>query len=47
VKSGVPFHLVFECDSLNEYERMAMSITFSEFEGAEFDWSSMAFKEQK
>ncbi|MDY7559964.1 hypothetical protein QN366_04820 [Pseudomonas sp. CCC3.2] len=47
MKSGVPFHLVFECDNLNEYERMAMSVTLSEFEGNEFDWDVMAFKKRE
>ncbi|EXF96288.1 hypothetical protein HK44_020665 [Pseudomonas fluorescens HK44] len=47
MKNGVPFSVVFECDYLDEYERMAFSIIFSEFEGSEFDWDSMTFKEKK
>jgi hypothetical protein len=29
------------------HERLAMSVTFSEFEGNEFDWTTMLFKERK
>lgn len=47
MKNGVPFDRVFECDRLLAHERMAMSITFSEFEGNEFDWGTMSFKERK
>jgi len=32
---------------LEEYERMAFSVTFSEFEGNEFDWDTLQFKERK
>jgi hypothetical protein len=46
MKNGVPFDRLFECDSLVDYERMAMSIMFSEFEGNEFDWRTMQFKER-
>jgi hypothetical protein len=47
VKNGVPFDRVFECDFLSDYERMAMSIMFSEFEGNEFDWKTMRFIEKE
>lgn len=47
MKNGVPFQTVFECDTLTEYERVAMSVTFSEFEGAgEFDWGSLTFRKR-
>lgn len=47
VRNGVPFDRVFECDRLMPHERQAMSITFSEFEGNEWDWQAMQFKEKK
>jgi hypothetical protein len=44
VKNGVPFDRVFDCGLLSDYERMAFSIMFSEFEGAGvWSWSSMQF----
>lgn len=46
MKNGVPFDRVFDCDFLEEHERMSMSITFSEFEGGEYDWNNMRFKEK-
>ncbi len=44
VHNGVPFDLAFE---LPDETRAAFAIKFSEFGGAEFDWSSMTFKEPK
>jgi hypothetical protein len=46
LKNGVPFAMLFSCDELLPHEFMAMSITFSEFEGGEFDWANMCFKER-
>jgi hypothetical protein len=44
VKNGVPFDRIFDCGLLADYERMAFSIMFSEFEGAGvWNWSSMQF----
>lgn len=47
MKNGVPFCSLFGNERLMAHERMAMSITFSEFEGNEFDWQSMKFIEKK
>jgi hypothetical protein len=54
VRNGVPFHIAFgmtreQADQvqLNSMERAAMSIIFSECEGATFDWARMEFKERK
>ena len=47
VKHGVPFHVVFgEVARINDIERAAMAINFSIFEGAEFDWNAMRFKDR-
>jgi len=48
MKNGVPFHLAFGStpDSLDEVERAALSIVLSEFEGGDFDWNAMRFKEK-
>jgi hypothetical protein len=42
VHNGIPFDLAFR---LEEEVRTAMSIIFSQFHGAKFDWSTMAFEE--
>ncbi|MTD33871.1 hypothetical protein [Paludibacterium denitrificans] len=47
MRNGVPFDKVFDVERLMKHEQMAMSITFSEFEGNEFDWHAMQFKERK
>ncbi len=49
MKNGVPFHLAFESDPsrLDQVERAAFSIVLSEFEGNEFNWDSMRFKDDK
>jgi len=51
VKNGVPLPVALgrrfddpDGVQLDRLERMAMSITFSEFEGSEFDFSSMSWK---
>ena len=44
VKNGVPFDVAF---ALDDVTRAAWSIIYSEMEGAEFDWNTMRFKEQK
>lgn len=43
VKNGVPFDVAFE---LEEIERAAWSIIFSEMNGAKFDWNAMSFIEE-
>ena len=48
VKNGVPFERVFGGSGrLDRLERQAMAIAFSQFEGAEFDWAAMRFKERQ
>jgi hypothetical protein len=44
VRSGVPFDVAF---SLDDRDRAAWCIVFSEFEGNQFDWNRMEFEEQK
>jgi len=44
VKNGVPFDVAF---SLDDLERTAYAIAFSEMEGAKFNWDSMRFEEPK
>lgn len=44
MKNGVPIDVAFAVD---DDMRVAMSIIFSEFEGAEFDVEAFAFKEKK
>lgn len=47
MRNGVPFDRLFpECEVLNDYERFAMSVMFSEFEGQSFNWSTMRFEEK-
>jgi hypothetical protein len=40
VRSGIPFDVAF---SLDDVTRAAWCITFSEFEGNRFNWSTMEF----
>lgn len=47
MRNGVPFDLLFECVDLADYERLAMSVMFSEFEGNKFNWETMMFEERK
>lgn len=54
MKNGVPIHVALGqvSDSpqpikLDRVERMAMSIAFSELEGAEFDFATMSWKQPK
>lgn len=48
VRNGVPFEQAFgDVGRLDEVEQQAMSIVFSTFEGSDFDWNSMTFKESK
>jgi hypothetical protein len=54
VKNGVPIHVALgqpltdpKPFQLDRIERMAMSITFSEIEGGEFDFNVMAWKNPK
>jgi hypothetical protein len=48
VKNGVPFDRVFDCVTLDDYERYAFSIMFSEFEGAgTYNWSTQQFDKPK
>ena len=54
MRNNVPFHLAFgltaaEADYLilDPIELAAMSIHFSEFEGARFNWSQLRFEEPK
>lgn len=44
MKNGVPFEIAF---NMNPDIRLAMSITFSEMEGSEFDFDNWQFKERK
>jgi hypothetical protein len=44
VRNNVPFDVAF---SLDDATRAAFCIIFSEFEGNEFDYSRMEFKERK
>jgi len=44
VKNGVPFDVAF---GLDEITRTGWCIIFSELEGAEFDFNTMAYKDQK
>jgi hypothetical protein len=41
VSHGVPFDVAF---GLDDTERAAWSIIFSEFNGAKFNWRSMTFE---
>jgi len=43
VKNGVPWSEAFELD---QAEVMAFCVTFGEFEGGEFDWSSMQWRKK-
>jgi hypothetical protein len=52
--NGVAMHAAFgmtraEMDAvrLDAAERAALSIMFSEFEGAQFNWNSMEFRDRK
>lgn len=53
LKNGVPFPAAFGLGHdeaairLTRTERQAFCIVFSEFEGGEFDWELMEFKERK
>lgn len=54
MRNGVPFHVAFgmtreqaDLVQLNWTERSAMSIIFSECEGAKFNWSRMEFEERR
>jgi hypothetical protein len=42
VSKGVPFDVAFALDDIT---RTAFSISFSEMDGAKFDWDAMRFKE--
>lgn len=42
VHNGVPFEVAFK---MGELDRAAFAIIFSQFQGGEFDWDRMAFKE--
>jgi hypothetical protein len=44
VRNGVPFDTAFQLDDAT---RTAFAIVFSEFEGNEFDFNRMEFKEHK
>ncbi len=53
MKNGVPFQIAlgkrFDDPNVVQFdklERMAMSITFSELEGGEFDFNSMSWRKQ-
>lgn len=54
MKNGVPFQFAFgmvknRADDwqVDRIERRAMAITFSIFNGAEYDWEAMRFREPK
>lgn len=47
MKNGVPFHMVFKVDELMRHEKFAMTIVFSEFEGAKFNFDSWSWEEKK
>jgi len=47
VKNGVPFPTVFDVVTLEPHERDAMSIVFSELDGAKFNWQNWQWEEQK
>jgi hypothetical protein len=47
MKNGVPFSVLFECETLESYERMAFSVTFSELEGYKYNWQTGQFDEVK
>jgi hypothetical protein len=44
IRNGVAEDLAW---SLGRAERLARVVVFAEFEGAEFDWRRMAWKERK
>lgn len=48
MKNGVPFEVAIGRTgvTLDRLERMAMSITFSELEGGEFDFNTMSWKKK-
>lgn len=48
MKNGVPFDVAIGRSGvkLDRLERMAMSITFSEMEGGEFDFNAMTWKKK-
>lgn len=43
VKNGVPFDVAFQLDDVT---RAAWCITFSEMDGARFNWSSIKFEKE-
>jgi len=47
VKSGVPFSVVFDVATLDPHERDAMSIVFSELDGARFNWQVWDWEKQE
>ncbi|HHL2824780.1 TPA: hypothetical protein ACQ431_003011 [Citrobacter murliniae] len=49
MKSGVPFHLIFDgLDSLMRHERLAMQIVISELEsGTRYNWRTGEYEEVK
>lgn len=47
VKNGVSFTVVFDVMALDSHERDAMSIVFSELDGARFKWQNWQREEQK
>lgn len=50
MKNGVPFNTAFgvrEGWRVDKVERRAMAITFSCFNGAEYDWEAMKFREPR
>lgn len=44
IRNGVDEELAW---SLSRPERLARAVVFAEFEGAEYDWRAMKFKERK
>ena len=47
MKNGVPFNVAFgQVSNLQDIERSAMAIIFSEFEGSKFKWNTLSWETQ-
>lgn len=47
MKNGVPFNVAFSVTELLKYERHAMSIVFSEFEGGAFNFETWSWEKKE
>lgn len=47
MKNGVPFNVAFSVTELLKYEKHAMSIVFSEFEGGAFNFETWSWEKKE